>query len=152
MIEENKYIDQIANIWQENNQGYIGYNCNQRSINDNEMLKIVYVEDKIVYGYAVLYFGVEFCELERYPNKIENIPDKVIYIWEMVTSKNHLRQGIGTKIMNYITNKFKGYTIYSCINSSNTPSLRLHSKLGFNPIYDFIWEDNDEYTMMELKN
>lgn len=150
MILENKYLEQIQKIWKNNNRGYIGYECNQRSIKDDKMLKIVYAEENIVFGYCVLYFGKDFCELERYPNKIVNIPDNTVYIWEIVTDKNHLENGVATNILNYIKGKFSGYSIYSCINLSNIPSLRLHTKVGFNSIYKFK-QDNDEYVMMGLK-
>ena len=40
MIVENEYIDQIENIWKNNNKGYICYECNQRSIKDEELLKV----------------------------------------------------------------------------------------------------------------
>lgn len=151
MIVENKYLDQIETIWQGNNKGYIGYECNQRSIKDDKMLKIVYEEENLALGYCVLYFKKDFCELEKYPNKIKNMPEKTAYIWEIVTDKNHIGKGIATSILSYIKDKFKGYSIYSCINLSNIPSLNLHSKIGFNTIYKFN-QDSDEYAMMELKN
>ncbi len=151
MIIENECLDQIEKIWQGNNKGYIGYECNQRSIKDDKMLKIVYEEENLALGYCVLYFEKDFCELEKYPNKIKNMPDKIAYVWEIVTDKNHIGKGIATSILNYIKDKFKGYSIYSCINLSNIPSLKLHSKIGFNTIYKFN-QDNDEYAMMEFKN
>ena len=40
MIVENSNLEQIEKIWQGNNQGYVGYECNQRSLKDKEMLKI----------------------------------------------------------------------------------------------------------------
>lgn len=151
MIVENEYLNQIEKIWQGNNKGYIGYDCNQRSIKDDKMLKIVFERENLALGYCVLYFEKDFCELEKYPNKISYMPDKIAYIWEIVTDKEHLQEGIATSILNYIKDKFKEYSIYSCINLSNVPSLNLHLKMGFNTIYKFK-QENDEYAMMELKN
>lgn len=151
MIVENEYIDQIENIWKNNNKGYICYECNQRSIKDEELLKVIYKENDIVYGYAVLYFGKDFCEVEEYPNNIVNMPDKVAYIWEIVTDINHLKKGVTTSILEYIKNKFKGYSIYSCINLSNEASLKLHSKIGFKTLYEFELIGDSKYKMMELK-
>lgn len=149
MIVENKYIDQIEKIWKENNQGYIGYSCNQRSIKDNEMLKVLYVEDEKVLGYSVLYFGKDFCDLERYPNKIESMPDKTIYIWEMVVDKDNCGKGIGTNILKYIKDKFADYTIFCAVEDSNFSSLAMTKKANFEKIYDFTWEDNHIYNMMK---
>lgn len=151
MIVENDCLDEIQKIWNSNNKGYISYKCNQRSIKDEDMLKIVYKEKDIVCGYAVLYFGRDFCDLEGYPNKIIDIPNKVAYIWEIVTDINHLRKGIATSILRYIKMKFKEYTIYSCINLSNIPSLKLHLKMDFKTIYEFKKDNNSEYAMMELE-
>ena len=151
MIIENDCLDKIQRIWKQNNRGYIGYECNQRSIKDKEMLKIVYSEKNNVYGYAVLYFKKDFCDLEGYPNKIKNMPNKVAYIWEIITDIKHLRKGVATSILEYIKIKYKGYTIYSCIDLSNIPSLNLHIKIGFKEIYKFKQEDNSEFTMMKLK-
>lgn len=39
-------------------------------------------------GYIAVYKGNDFCELEKFPIKIENMPDKAAYIWEVVTKKN----------------------------------------------------------------
>ena len=151
MIVENENIDQIENIWKNNNKGYICYECNQRSIKDEQLLKVIFKENDTVYGYAVLYFGKDFCEVEEYPNNIVNMPDKVAYIWEIVTDINYLRKGIATSILEYIKDKYKGYSIYSCINLSNEASLKLHSKIGFKTLYEFELENNSRYTMMELK-
>ena len=151
MIIENDCLDDIQRIWNENNKGYISYECNQRSIKDEEMLKIVYKENDKVYGYAVLYFGKDFCELEKYPNNIKNMPNRIAYIWEIVTDVNHLREGVATCILEYIRKNFKGYSVFSCINLSNTPSFRLHENIGFKTIYEFKLDNNFEYAMMELK-
>lgn len=151
MIIENDYLEEIQRIWSNNNKGYISYECNQRSIKDKDMLKVVYKEKDSVYGYAVLYFGKDFCDLEGYPNKVINMPEKIAYIWEIVTDINHLKEGVATSILKYIKTKYKGHIIYSCINLSNIPSLKLHSKMDFKTIYEFKGNNNSEYAMMELK-
>lgn len=150
MIVENDCLDEIQRIWKENNKGYVSYRCNQRSIKDDTIDKIVYKENDDVYGYAALYFGKDFCDLEGYPNKIKSIPDKFAYIWEIITDINHLRMGVATNILEYIKTKYKGYTIYSCIELSNIPSFKLHLNMGFETIYQFKGKDNSEYAMMKL--
>lgn len=137
MIIENDYLDDIQRIWKENNNGYITYKSNQTAINNNDMLKIVYREDDITMAYIIIYFGKDFCEKEEFPNKIENMPDKVAYIWEIVTDKNYAGKGIATKLIEYIINRYRDYSIFSCIDLSNTSSLRLHNKNGFVPLYEF---------------
>lgn len=152
-IVENECLEEIRKIWIENNSGYIGNNCNLRSINDNNMLKVVCKTDADVCGYAVLYFEKDFCELEKYPNYIENMSKKTIYMWEMVTSKNHLKEGVASKIYDYIKTKFNDYTIYAAIDEKNIPSLNLHIKEKFIPIYNFYKEDeNVNYIMHEWSN
>ena len=49
-IVENECLEEIRKIWIENNSGYIGNNCNLRSINDNNMLKVVCKTDTDVCG------------------------------------------------------------------------------------------------------
>ena len=154
MIIENEYLDDIQKIWKENNNGYITYESNRIAINDNNILKIVYRENDITMAYAAIYFGKDFCEKEEYPNKIENMPDKVAYIWEIVTDKKYSGKGIATKVMEYVINKYKDYSIFSCIDLSNISSLKLHNKNGFVPLYEFEEKSNDnvsKYVMMIRK-
>ena len=103
-----------------------------------------------MFGYGVLYFGNDFCKLEGYPDNIENISDKAAYIWEIITDNKYLRRGVAFNILNYIKEKFTGYSIYSCINTTNIASLKLHTKTGFIPLYEFSL-DGEQYIMMELK-
>lgn len=150
MIVENEGLEEIHRIWQENNQGYVGYECNQRSLKDKDMLKIIYKENENVLGYAVLYFGKDFCDLEGYPNKIKCIPENVIYIWEIITDINHMNKGIASKLYNYIFSKYEGFTIYCAINLENIASLKLHSKVGFQELYKFKIDD-ESYVMMDKR-
>lgn len=150
MIIENKYFDDIQKIWKENNNGYISYKSNQITINDNKMLKLVWRENNVTMAYVSVYFGKDFCKKEEYPNKIEDMPDKVAYIWEIVTDKKYTGRGIASKLLNYVIERYEEHAIYSCINLNNKASLRLHEKNGFKPLYEF--EKNQEkikkYVMM----
>lgn len=154
MIIENDYFEDIQKIWKENNNGYITYESNQMAINDNNMLKIVYREKKITMAYTTIYFGKDFCDKEEYPNKIENMPDKVAYIWEIVTDKKYAGKGIATKLMEYVINKYKDYTIFSCVDLSNISSLKLHEKNGFVPLYEFEEKENNRVSthIMMIRN
>lgn len=150
MILENEGLEDIARIWEENNQGYVGYECNQRSLNDKDMLKIVYKENHLILGYIVLYFGKDFCDLEGYPNKLEDIPLNTIYIWEVVTDRNYMNKGVASKLYSYIFLKYGGYTIYSAINLENIASIKLHEKMEFDKLYQF-QVDGENYVMMDKK-
>ena len=154
MIIENDYIEDIQKIWKENNSGYITYESNQIAINDNSMLKIVYRENNVTMAYAAIYFGKDFCEKEEFPNKIENMPDKVAYIWEIVTDKKYTGKGIATKLLEYIIEKYKDYSIFSCIDLSNISSLKLHEKSGFVPLYKFEEKENNRVSkhVMMIRN
>ncbi len=55
MIVENNYFDDIKRIWKENNSGYITKESNEMLINNNNILKIVYIENEIPAGYVAVY-------------------------------------------------------------------------------------------------
>lgn len=136
MIVENKYLEDIKRIWKENNSGYITEESNETLIKNNDILKIVYLENEVPAGYVAVYTKNDFCKLENFPDKIEK-EGNVSYIWEIVTDKNYMGKGIASKLMKYILEKFKGYKIYSCIAKDNIPSLKLHEKYGFKEAYQF---------------
>ena len=136
MIIENKYFDDIKRIWKENNSGYITKESNEMLINNNNILKIVYIENEIPAGYVAVYNKNDFCTLEDFPDKVDK-NGKVAYIWEIVTDKKYMGKGIASKLMKYVLEKFKGYKIYSCIAKDNIPSLKLHEKYGFKEAYRF---------------
>ena len=137
MIVENQYLKDIQKIWKENNSGYINYESNQKAITDENMTQIVYREDNVTMAYAIVYEGNDFLEKEGFVNKIKDMPKNVIYIWEIVTDKNYTGKGIANKLIKYILEKYKNYTIYSCINKLNIASLKLHEKNGFKILYEF---------------
>lgn len=136
MIVENKYLEDIKRIWKENNSGYITEEINETLIKNNDILKIVYLENEVPAGYVAVYTKNDFCKLENFPDKIEK-EGNVSYIWEIVTDKNYMGKGIASKLMKYVLEKFKGYKIYSCIAKDNIPSLKLHEKYGFKEAYQF---------------
>lgn len=136
MIVENKYLEDIKRIWKENNSGYITEESNETLIKNNDILKIVYLENEVPAGYVAVYTKNDFCKLENFPDKIEK-EGNVSYIWEIVTDKNYMGKGITSKLMKYVLEKFKGYKIYSCIAKDNIPSLKLHEKYGFKEAYQF---------------
>ena len=137
MIIENAYFDDIQKIWKENNNGYITYESNQMAIKDEKMKQFVWRENDITMAYAIVYLGKDFCKKDEYPNQITNMPEKVAYIWEIVTDKNYTGKGIANHLIKYITEKYQDYTIYSCIDLTNIASLKLHEKNGFHILYEF---------------
>lgn len=106
------------------------------------------------HGYIAVYQGNDFCEIEGFPNKIENMTKNVVYIWEVVTRKEFMGRGIAKKLLAYVLDKFNNYTIYSCINVNNIPSIRLHEKYGFKELYRFEEkrEDKIKQQIMFVKN
>ena len=101
------------------------------------MKQIVWREDNVTMAYVIIYLGNDFCEKEEFPNKIGNIPENVLYIWEIVTDKKYAGKGIASKLIEYIINKYNKFSIYSCVDLSNIASLKLHQKYGFEILYEF---------------
>lgn len=155
MIVENKYLDEIRKIWKENNSGYISKKSNDTALSHEKMIPIVYLEDGEAAGYVIVYQGNDFCKLEDFPDQIQNTSDKIAYVWEIAVKKQFAGKGIGKKLIQYVIEKFQGYTLYSCININNLPSLNLHKKYGFSELYYFDEEDKGKkvkHTMMERKD
>lgn len=59
---------------------------------------------------------------------------------------------MASNIYNYIKTKFNDYTIYAAIDEKNIPSLNLHIKEGFIPIYSFYKEDEKVIYIMNEWN
>lgn len=140
MIIENSNYNDIRKLFKENNEDYITEWSNEHGIEDKNMLKLVYNEDNISKGYAIICFDKNFCEIEEYPNKIENMPENIAYIWEILVDKKYAGQGVGSFILKYAIDKFSKHTFYSCIEKENIASIKLHEKLGFKAIYSFVGE------------
>ena len=66
MIVENKYLEDIKRIWKENNSGYITEESNEMLINNDDILKIVYLENNVPAGYIAVYTKDDFCKLENF--------------------------------------------------------------------------------------
>ena len=154
MIVENDYLEDIQRIWKENNSGYISYESNQLAITDKNMHQLVWREDETTMAYVILYLGRDFCEKDEFPNKIVNMPEKVLYIWEIVTDKKYSGRGIANKLMKYITSKYSDFTMYSCIDLTNIASLKLHEKNGFEKLYEFEKMENNinKFHAMMVRN
>ena len=60
MIVENKYLEDIKRIWKENNSGYITEESNETLIKNNDILKIVYLENEVPAGYVAVYTKNDF--------------------------------------------------------------------------------------------
>lgn len=82
------------------------------------------------------------------------MPENIVYIWEVVTRKEFMGRGIAKKLLAYVLDKFKDYTIYSCIDVNKIPSIRLHEKYGFKELYRFEEEEDDKIKqqIMFVKN
>ncbi|MCL2355060.1 MAG: GNAT family N-acetyltransferase [Oscillospiraceae bacterium] len=145
MIVENKYTNELLEIFDGNSQDYIV----DRLAVTRGFLNVVYVEEDIPLGYAVVYFGTDFCEQEEYPIKLENVKENSIYIWQMVTKKGFEGKGIGTCLLKYITEKYYDRDIYSSINVRNLGSLKIHEKCGFIEVANFK-KENEKYRMFKI--
>ena len=140
MIIENSNYDDIRNLFRENNEDYITEWSNEHGIEDQNMLKLVWKVDNVAKGYAIICFDKNFCEIEEYPNRIENMPENIAYIWEILVDKKYAGQGIGSSLLKYAIEKFPKHTFYSCIEKENIASIKLHEKFGFKEIYNFVGE------------
>ena len=155
MIIENQYKEDIQRIWKENNEGYISSESNEKAINDENMTQLVWRQDNQTMAYAIVYEGKDLCKKDGFPNQIKNMPEKVAYIWEIVTDKPYLRRGIAGKLLDYIIQKYDDYSLYSCIDISNIPSLQMHTKRGFQVLYQFEKEEKgktNSYFMLEKRH
>lgn len=135
MIVENRYLDELLDIFDNNNKNYVvDRTASQR------MPVVVYVKDEEPVGYGVVYIGKDFCEQEEYPITIEEAKDDSVYIWQLVTKQGFENQGIATSIVRYITEKYKDHDIYVSVNINNYASMKCQCKCGFVPIKAF--DDN----------
>ena len=148
MIVENKYFKDIKRIWKDNHSGFITEESNEMLINNDDILKIVYLENNVPAGYVAVYNKDDFCKLEDFPDEIDR-NGNVSYIWEIVTDKKYKGRGIASKLMQYVLEKFKEYKIYSCVAKNNIPLLKLHEKYGFKEAYQFT---KDKEQIMLVKN
>ena len=148
MIVENKYFKDIKRIWKDNNSGFITEESNEMLINNDDILKIVYLENNVPAGYVAVYSKDDFCKLEDFPDKIDK-KGNVSYIQEIVTDKKYIGKGIASKLIQYVLEKFKEYKIYSCVAKNNITSLKLHEKYGFKEAYQFT---KDKEQIMLVKN
>ena len=48
MIVENQYLEEFQQIWEENNSGYITQESNNILLNNDKILKIVYLSGKLL--------------------------------------------------------------------------------------------------------
>lgn len=133
MILENVFLKELKEIFKDNKQDYV---WDETAI-DSDMLKVVFVENNVPLGYAVVYFGKDFIENEGYDISIDNLKDMTAYIFQIITKKGYENRGIATEIITYITKKLEDYEIYSCVDVTNIPSLRCHEKCGFKKIIKF---------------
>lgn len=145
-IKENVLLDELIVIFDENNQNYI---TDKKCIYDSNFLKVVAVEDCHAIGYAVLYFGNDFLEVEGFPVRLE-VEDKSAYIWNCVSKRGCENKGIMTAIFTYFTKKFSDYAIYSVVDVLNAPSRRLHNKIGFEYVTSFEKEFTGELCKFDL--
>lgn len=43
------------------------------------------------------------------------MPNKIAYIWEILTDKKYSGKGIATQLLKYVVKKYNDYRFYSCI-------------------------------------
>lgn len=55
MIVENKYFEDLRIIWKDNHNGFITEESNEMLINNDDILKIVYLENNVPAGYCSIY-------------------------------------------------------------------------------------------------
>ena len=140
MILENVYTEELVEIFDSNSENYIY----DRNASRRNFLNIVYVEDDTPLGYAVIYSGLDFCEQEELPIKLDNIKENSVYIWHMVTKKGYEGKGIGSSLIKYITEKFYDFDIYSIVDKKNKRSMGIHLNHGFIPMIEVKKKDKEK--------
>lgn len=155
MIIENNEYDAIRRLFEENNAGFITKASNEEGIHHPKMETYLLKENEIAKAYAIICFDKHFCELDDYPNQIENMPEKTAYVWEILTNKQYAGKGYASQLFTYVFQKYPDYTFYSCVDETNHASMKLHEKFGFKPIYSFYYEMKpkvfEKEIMMERK-
>jgi len=146
IIEENVNLEELEEIFEGNNQGYIK---DKKCIFDDKYLKCVAMDNDNPVGYAVLYFENDFIEKEGWVIDVE-ITGKMAYVWNCITKKGYEKRGIQTAIFKYFTDKFADRDIYSAVDYTNIPSMTLHKKMGFEPLKDFTSHGNN-YVLLKKK-
>lgn len=142
MILKNQYIEEIKNIFQESDKNYINQESNDIATSDKKITNYVYYEEAIqkVVGYVSVYEGTDFWKKEGFETEIEELKEDTVYIWEIGTRKGYEKRGIASAMLKYVVEKYHTSDIYSCVESSNIASRRIHEKMGFKVVSTF--EDN----------
>lgn len=126
-IKKNYKLDELINIFNENNQGFV---YDKSSITSDEFIKYVYASNGDPIGYLVLYPKSDFAIKDGYDITV-TIPKNSIYIWHLITKKGYEGRGVAKTLINFLKNEYKSYNIYSIIDEHNVRSRKLHEKLGF---------------------
>ena len=102
-----KYSEECAEIFDENNKGYI---VNRSGIFDNEKFKLlVLAENGKAVAYQLIYFGGDFVKQETYEEAYNSgfvYEDDAVYIWDMCTKKGYENHGFQQEMILFLIEHF----------------------------------------------
>lgn len=158
MITENINLEQAKEIYDSSNKEFITEESNNTAIEDENMKNYLYYEDNDntkALGYVTIYEKCDFIQKEEFDVQIDNINEDSVYIWEIGTRKGYEGRGIATKLLKYVIAKYKGQDIYTCLDEKNVPSIKIHEKVGFRKVKEFVgnfFEGDEHYIISKLDN
>ena len=131
---DNRYSEQLTDIFDRNNCGFVW----DRAAVTGPMDKIVCLEQGRPLGYAILYYGPDFCEKEEYPASMkEKAARDCVYLWQIVVDRNETGKGIGSRLLRKVKERFQDREIYLCVDEENRNACRCYEKAGFMPVLSF---------------
>lgn len=133
VLKENFQIEQLKKIFQENSQNNA---FDDRCLTSPDFLKIVCLFNNIPVGYVAIYPHNDFIKREGF-NFTFKVEDNAIYIWHIAVKKAFEGKGVASTLMQEIIERYSAQPIYSVMEEMNTPSVMIHSRLGFKPFAKF---------------
>lgn len=158
MIKENINLEQVKDIYNSSGKEFISQESNDLAVQNENMKNYLYYEnegDICALGYVTVYEACDFIQMEEFDVVIDDIDKDSVYIWEIGTRKGYEGRGIATKLLKYVVEKYKGRDIYTCLDEKNVPSIRIHEKVGFKKVKEFIgnfFEGDEHYMIFKLDN
>ncbi len=157
MIRKGKFKEEVKKIYNSSDKFFISEQSNDIAITDENIVNYIYIDDvtKEVIAYLSVYEKSDFIEMEEFNVSLDNIKSDSVYIWEIGTLKGYEGKGIASKLVKGVLDMYKDRDVYSCVESENIASLKIHEKFGFVPVStfndNFFGREKEEYIILHLK-
>ncbi len=158
IINGKNNLDQVKQIYNSSSKKFISEESNNSAINDEHMVSYLYYEDlrpDIALGYVTIYESNDFIAKEEFDVIIDDIKPDSVYIWEIGTRKGYEGRGIASKLLNFVKEKYSNRDIYTCLDEENVASIRIHEKVGFKKVKEFVgnfFEGEEDYFIAKLSS